>query len=90
MQLTPGRYSGLMQGMRAVAAEEGVAALATGLGATAAGYFVQGWFKFGGFEFLKVNLAKSYGDQGAWDNRFMLNSISAACAEFIADVFLCP
>ena len=54
------------------------------------GYFVQGWFKFGGFEYFKVSLAKSYGDQGAWDNRFMLNSMAAAGAEFIADIFLCP
>lgn len=37
-----------------------------------------------------MNLAKSYGDQGAWDNRFLLNSLSAAGAEFIADIFLCP
>merc|ERR1712093_681077 len=35
------------------------------------GDFVQGWFKFGGYEFFKVNFAKAYGDQGAWDSRFM-------------------
>merc|ERR1712139_364588 len=35
-------------------------------------------------------MGKSYGDQGAWDNRFMLNSMAAAAAEFIADIFLCP
>ena len=69
---------------------EGSGALATGLVPTAVGYFVQGWFKFGGFEYFKVNLARSYGDQGAWDNRFMLNSMAAAGAEFIADIFLCP
>merc|ERR1711972_1062494 len=75
---------------RSIVAAEGASALAKGLGATAVGYFVQGWFKFGGFEYFKVSLAKSYGDQGAWDNRFMLNSVAAACAEFIADIFLCP
>merc|ERR1719486_1499346 len=91
IQLDPVTYNqGLVGGFRQVIAAEGTGALATGLGPTAVGYFVQGWFKFGGFEFFKVNLAKSYGDQGAWDNRFMLNSIAAACAEFIADIFLCP
>merc|ERR1712151_1268029 len=69
---------------------EGAGALATGLGPAAAGYAFQGWWKFGGFEFLKVNLAKSYGDQDAWDKRFMLNSLAAGGAEFVADIFLCP
>jgi len=91
MQLDPELGSkGMMGAGRAIVAEEGAMALTKGLGATAVGYFVQGWFKFGGFEFFKVNLAKSYGDQGAWDNRFMLNSMAAAGAEFIADIFLCP
>jgi len=91
IQLDPATYNkGMLGGFRQVIAAEGVGALATGLGPTAGGYFVQGWFKFGGFEFLKVNLAKSYGDQAAWDKRFMLNSISAAGAEFVADIFLCP
>merc|ERR1719230_1317578 len=75
---------------RSIVSAEGAGVLATGLTSTAVGHFVQGWFKFGGFEFFKVALAKSYGDQAAWDNRFMLNSIAAASAEFIADIFLCP
>ena len=91
MQLDPVTYNkGMIGGFGQVIEKEGASALLTGLGPTAGGYFVQGWFKFGGFEFFKVQLAKSYGDQGAWDNRFMLNSIAAGCAEFIADVFLCP
>merc|ERR1712072_236719 len=71
-------------------ANEGGGALWTGVGATAAGYFVQGWFKFGGYEFLKVTLAKKYGDQGTWDNRFYIGTIAAAGAEFVADIALCP
>merc|ERR1719162_2842751 len=78
IQIEPATYNkGMVAGFRTVIATEGVGALATGLGPTAGGYFVQGWFKFGGFEFFKVNLARSYGDQGAWDNRFMLNSAAA-------------
>lgn len=40
----------MIGGFRQVIAGEGVGALATGLGPTVVGYFVQGWFKFGGVE----------------------------------------
>jgi solute carrier family 25 phosphate transporter 3 len=70
--------------------EEGMAGLATGLGPTVVGYFVQGWFKFGGVEFFKVQFAKSLGEQKAWDNQTAIYLASSAMAEFIADVFLCP
>lgn len=49
-----------------------------------------GWFKFGGVEFFKINIAQSLGPQGAWDNRNSIYLASSAMAEFIADVFLCP
>merc|ERR1719223_1778995 len=80
----------MIGGFRQVIADEGVAGLATGLGATAAGYFVQGWFKFGGVEFFKINIAQRLGPQKAWDNRNSIYLVCAACAEFIADLFLCP
>lgn len=48
--------------MKKVIAEEGAGALATGLGATAVGYFIQGWFKFGGVEFFKINMARALGE----------------------------
>ena len=70
--------------------EEGVNALSTGLGATAFGYFVQGWFKFGGVEFFKIKMANSFGEQKAWENRTAIYLASSAMAEFIADLFLCP
>jgi solute carrier family 25 phosphate transporter 3 len=81
---------GLIGGMRKVVAAEGMGVLATGLGATAAGYFVQGFFKFGGFEFFKIQLADKVGPQSAWDNRNLIYLGASACAEFIADIFLCP
>ena len=65
-------------------------ALTTGLGATAMGYFVQGWFKFGGVEFFKINAAQSMGVEAAWENKTTIYLGAAACAEFIADIFLCP
>merc|ERR1719197_223767 len=80
----------MIGGFRTVIAEEGVMALSTGLGATAVGYFIQGWFKFGGVELIKIKTAESIGDQAAWENRTAIYLGAAACAEVIADVFLCP
>merc|ERR1711935_570235 len=91
VQLDSVKYnSGLIGGFRTIIAEEGSMALLTGLGATAAGYFVQGWFKFGGVEFMKINLTAAVGERKAWENRTSIYLLSAACAEFVADVFLCP
>jgi solute carrier family 25 phosphate transporter 3 len=91
IQLDPVKYNkGLIGGFKQIAAEEGSGALLTGLGPTVVGYFVQGWFKFGGVEFFKINFAKYLGEQGAWDNRTAIYLASAAFAEFIADIFLCP
>merc|ERR1711934_14434 len=91
MQLDPVKYNkGMIGGFRQVIAEEGAIALSTGLGPTAQGYFIQGWFKFGGVEFFKINLTRSLGEQKAYDNRTSIYLASAAGAEFIADIFLCP
>lgn len=91
MQLYPENYNkGLMGTISKVIAERGVGGLATGLGPTVIGYFVQGWFKFGGVEFFKVNFAKALGEQAAWDNRTAIYLGASAMAEFIADIFLCP
>merc|ERR1719343_1149599 len=90
VQLEPTKYKGLISGMRTIVAEEGAAALTTGLGATAFGYFVQGWFKFGGVEFFKIQAAQALGEEKAYANKALIYIGAAACAEFIADVFLCP
>lgn len=91
IQLEPHVYNrGMLGGFRQILAAEGAGALTTGLGATAAGYFVQGWFKFGGVEFFKINISQSIGDQAAWNNRTSIYLVSAAMAEVIADIFLCP
>lgn len=91
IQLDPVKYNaGMVSGFRTVIAEEGAMALSTGLGPTAVGYFIQGWFKFGGVEFFKINMAHSMGERKAWENRTAIYLVAAACAEFIADIFLCP
>merc|ERR1712176_808803 len=71
-------------------AEEGAMALTTGLGATAFGYFVQGWFKFGGVEFFKIKSVETMGEEKAWANKTVIYLGAAALAECIADIFLCP
>ena len=91
VQLDPVKYnSGLVGGMRQIVAEEGAMALTTGLGATAFGYFVQGWFKFGGVEFFKIKAVEAMGEEKAWTNKTAIYLGASACAEFIADIFLCP
>jgi len=76
--------------MRTIIAEEGAMALTTGLGATAFGYFIQGWFKFGGVEFFKIKTVEALGEEKAWKNKTNIYLASAAAAETIADIFLCP
>lgn len=90
MQLDPAKYPSMIGGFGKIAGEEGAAALLTGLGPTAFGYFVQGWFKFGGVEFFKIQFANALGEEKAWDQRNNIYLASAAMAEVIADVFLCP
>uniref|UniRef100_A0A7R9ZCZ5 Mitochondrial phosphate carrier protein n=1 Tax=Pseudictyota dubia TaxID=2749911 RepID=A0A7R9ZCZ5_9STRA len=91
VQLDPVKYNqGLIGGFRQIVAEEGAMALTTGLGATAAGYFVQGWFKFGGVEFFKIKTVEAIGEEKAWNNKTSIYLGAAAGAEFIADLFLCP
>ena len=90
MQLDPSKYSGMISGASKIAAEEGAGALLTGLAPTCFGYFIQGWFKFGGVEYFKIKAVETLGEQKAWDNKTNIYLGAAAGAEFIADVFLCP
>jgi len=91
VQLDPVKYNrGLIGGFQQVIADEGAMALSTGLGATAFGYFVQGWFKFGGVEFFKIQAVEALGTEKAWENKTPIYLGAAALSEFIADIFLCP
>ncbi|KFY71171.1 hypothetical protein V499_08617 [Pseudogymnoascus sp. VKM F-103] len=91
IQLDPATYNrGLIGGFRQVIAKEGAGALLTGLGPTFAGYFLQGAFKFGGYEFFKQQSIQLVGYETAANNRTAVYLASAACAEFFADVALCP
>jgi len=91
IQLDPVTFNrGLIGGFKQIIEAEGMKGLATGLGPTVVGYFIQGWFKFGGVEFFKIQFAKNLGDEKAWNNKTAIYLASSAMAEFIADIFLCP
>jgi len=91
IQLDPVTYNkGLFGGIRQVVAKEGAGALLTGFGPTAAGYFLQGAFKFGGYELFKQQSINLLGYETAKDNRTAVYLASSALAEFFADIALCP
>ena len=81
---------GLIGGFRQVIAKEGAGALLTGVGPTFAGYFLQGAFKFGGYELFKQQCINMLGYETAANNRTAVYLVSAATAEFFADIALCP
>ncbi|MCJ1429618.1 mitochondrial phosphate carrier protein [Sticta canariensis] len=91
IQLDPVTYNrGLIGGFRQVVANEGAGALLTGFGPTAFGYFLQGAFKFGGYELFKQQFINQLGYETASNNRTAVYLASAAAAEFFADIALCP
>lgn len=80
----------MIGGFRQVIAKEGAGALLTGFGPTAAGYFLQGAFKFGGYELFKQQCITYLGYETASNNRTAVYLASSALAEFFADIALCP
>jgi solute carrier family 25 phosphate transporter 3 len=91
IQLDPVTYNrGLIGGFRQVIGSEGMGAVWTGFGPTAAGYFLQGAFKFGGYEFFKQQSINLLGYESASRNRTAVYLASAGAAEFFADIALCP
>jgi solute carrier family 25 phosphate transporter 3 len=91
IQLEPTVYNrGMVAAFRQVIAAEGAGALLTGFGPTAAGYFVQGALKFGGYEFWKKQFIEAVGVENAPAYRIPIYLTASAFAEFAADVALCP
>lgn len=91
IQLEPATYNkGMIGGFRQVIQNEGAGALLTGFGPTAAGYFLQGAFKFGGYEFFKQQSINLIGYENAANYRTGVYLVSSALGEFFADIALCP
>lgn len=80
----------MVASFRQVVKAEGAGALMTGFGPTFAGYFLQGAFKFGGYEFWKKTFIEAVGQENAVNNRTAIYLASSGIAEFFADVALCP
>ncbi|KDN51442.1 mitochondrial carrier [Tilletiaria anomala UBC 951] len=91
IQLEPEVYNkGMITAFRQVVAKEGSGALLTGFGPTAMGYFIQGAFKFGGYELFKKQIIDIVGYETARENRTAVYLGASAIAEFFADIALCP
>lgn len=91
IQLDPATYNrGMIGGFKQVVQNEGAGALLTGVGPTFAGYFLQGAFKFGGYEFFKQQNINLLGIDTASQYRTGVYLASSAAAEFFADIALCP
>lgn len=90
LQTNPGKYKGMIDGFKRIPAEEGAGMLLKGAGPTAVGYFLQGAFKFGFNEFFKGKFTEAAGPENAQKFRLPIWLGASACAEFIADLFLCP
>ncbi|KAK7724312.1 mitochondrial phosphate carrier protein [Diaporthe eres] len=91
IQLDPATYNrGMIGGFKQVIQNEGAGALLTGFGPTAAGYFLQGAFKFGGYEFFKQQSINLLGYENASNYRTGVYLASSAAGEFFADIALCP
>lgn len=91
IQLSPEVYNkGMFGSFRQIVQTEGAGALLTGFGPTAAGYFLQGGLKFGGYELFKKLLVDYVGMETAKQNRMAVYLGASAAAEFFADIALCP
>jgi solute carrier family 25 phosphate transporter 3 len=91
IQLDPQKYNkGIVGTFKQIVAQEGAGALLTGFGPTLVGYLLQGAFKFGGYEFFKKTFVEAVGPDAAVDNRMAIYLGASACAEFFADIALCP
>ena len=88
IQQDPKRYSGdPLEAAQQLVQAEGVATLALGLRETATGYFVQGFLKYGLYEWGKLLFAVPL-DAPAYE-RILAIAVSAASAELVGSAALC-
>ncbi|KAI8895345.1 mitochondrial carrier family [Globomyces pollinis-pini] len=91
IQLEPTVFrNGMFNAFSTIVRQEGLRGLTTGMGPSVAGYIAQGWFKFGGVELFKIKAAEYVGERQAFKHQTAIYLSTAAAAEFIADIFLCP
>jgi len=88
-QVNPGLYKGTIDGIKKIYVAEGARGLVIGWAPTLVGYSVQGFCKFGFYEFFKKKYADAAGENAKKYKDILYLSASAS-AEIIADVALCP
>lgn len=89
MQANPGLYKSVGDGFSKIKAAEGFKGFTLGWLPTLVGYSAQGFGKFGFYEIFKDVYAAAAGENAA-KYKTVGWAVSSACAEFIADVLLCP
>jgi len=82
-------YKTLSEGYNKIKTTQGFRGLTMGWAPTLIGYSLQGMAKFGFYEMFKDVFANIAGDK-VYEYKVIGYSISSACAEFIADILLCP
>ncbi|EJF60614.1 mitochondrial carrier protein [Dichomitus squalens] len=90
MQVFPGKYKGLISGLRTIVAEEGSHALWKGVGPTFVGYSLQGLFKYGLYEVFKDAYSNLAGEEASAKYKPAIWLAGSASAEVFADIALCP
>ena len=85
----PGLYSGVGDGFKTIKATDGLRGFTLGWLPTLVGYSAQGFGKFGFYEIFKDVYRNAAGENEP-KYRTVGFAISSACAEFIADILLCP
>lgn len=90
MQVNPGKYKGLVSGLKTIAAEEGAMAVWKGWFPTLLGYSAQGALKYGLYEVFKDFYSNLAGEEDSKKYKGLIWCAGSASAEFFADIALCP
>jgi len=90
MQVSPGKYKGLVSGLKTIMAEEGAAAVWKGWFPTLVGYSMQGALKYGLYEVFKDMYSNALGEENSKKYKALIWCAGSASAEVFADIALCP
>lgn len=89
-QADPTMYKSIADGFKVINATEGLKGFTLGWFPTLIGYGAQGFCKFGFYEVFKDVFKAAVGPEKAVAYQSVGFAVSSACAEFIADIALCP
>ncbi|XP_064423949.1 solute carrier family 25 member 3-like [Latimeria chalumnae] len=90
IQVDPTKYQSIFYAFKLTIKEEGAMGLTKGWAPTLIGYSMQGFFKFGLYEFFKVKYSNLLGEENAYLWRTSCYLAASASAEFFADIALSP